>query len=757
MGCISLSITFLPLSMLSVTAVKRLTAQHAQSLPRIRNIGISAHIDHGKTTLSERILFYSGKIKAMHEVKGSSDVGATMDSMELEKERGITIRSAATYCTWKTSQINLIDTPGHVDFTIEVERALRVLDGAVLVICGVSGVQTQTVTVDRQMRRYSVPRMMFINKLDRDGANARRTIELARQKLGLRCAAIQLPIGEMHEFEGIIDVIEKRAVYFDGKFGETVRVEEAIPAHLAAKAEEAFQELFSSLADVDPEMEDLYLNEQRPTAGQMHAAIRRTVIANTFVPVLMGTAYKNKGVQLLLDAVERYLPNPTERTNTAYSFTETKVGEATERVKGDKVVLESDDEKPLVAFTYKIEETKGVGLSNYIRVYQGKVRKGDSLRNVRTGRTFTVGTLVRMHASSTVSVNDIACGDICALVGELDLASGDTVVRNVPATSPMAAGSIGLENMFIPPPVMSLTVRARSPAEQRLMEKRMKGFQREDPTLRLVTNDETQEFVLQGMGELHLEIYLERLRREYAIETVVGRPTVNYREIIQERVEFDFTHKRQSGGAGQYAHVRGYIEPLRVDFASEEGDKNEYRSTCKFDEITESLQKSFQNTFLRSIFGGGPMINAPLWGVRVVLESGTMHEVDSKDIAFKNAAKYMFEEYFPKCAPTLVEPWMAIDITAPQKAMTDVMNEFVRRGGTTMDTKMESTDAVILGEAPLSAMFGFINKLRSLTKGEGAFSMEFKEYRPMAAHTAQEVMDERNRVLDREVGFRLSG
>ena len=744
--------------MFRASALKRLTPQHAQALPRIRNIGISAHIDHGKTTISERILFYSGKIKAMHEVKGSSDVGATMDSMELEKERGITIRSAATYCTWKNSQINLIDTPGHVDFTIEVERALRVLDGAVLVICGCSGVQTQTVTVDRQMRRYSVPRMVFINKLDRDGASAQRTIDMAREKLGLRCAFIQIPIGEMHEFEGIIDVIENHAVYFDGKFGEVVRVEQAIPEHLKEKTEAAFQELVATLADVDPEMEELFLNEQRPTAAQLHAAIRRTVIANAFIPVLMGTAYKNKGVQLLLDAVERYLPAPTERVNTANMFAEKKMNEVVERVKTDeKVTLANDDEKPLVAFTYKIEETKGVGLSNYIRVYQGRIRKGDSLRNQRTGKTFAVQKLVRMHANSTVAVNDISCGDICALVGELDLASGDTVVRNVPAGSPMSAGNLGLENMFVPPPVMSLTVKAKNPAEQRLMETRMKSFQREDPTLRLGLNEETREFVLQGMGELHLEIYLERLRREYAIDTVVGRPTVNYREIIQERMEFDFTHKRQSGGAGQYAHVKGYIEPLNIDFSSEDGAKNEYKSTCRFDEITENLQKSFQKEFLRSIFGSGPIINAPLWGVRVVLEGGTMHEVDSTDIAFRNAAKGMFAEYFPKCTPTLVEPWMTIDITVPQKTMVDVMGEFVRRGGSTMDTKTENTDSIILGEAPLSVMFGFINKLRSLTKGEGAFSMEFKEYRPMPVHAAQEVMDERNKVLDRTVSFSLAG
>ncbi|KNH07383.1 Mitochondrial elongation factor G [Perkinsela sp. CCAP 1560/4] len=741
--------------MFVASVLNRLTPQHAQNLLNIRNIGISAHIDHGKTTLSERILFYSGKIKAMHEVKGSSDIGATMDSMELEKERGITIRSAATYCKWKTSQINLIDTPGHVDFTIEVERALRVLDGAILVICAVNGVQTQTITVDRQMRRYAVPRMIFINKMDRDGANSKRVIDLARSKLNLKCAPIQLPIGEMHEFEGVIDVIEKRAIYFDGAFGETVRVEGSVPAFLAQRVEEAYEELFTTLADVDSEMEDLFLNDRRPTSAQMHAAVRRTVIANQFIPVLMGTAYKNKGVQVLLDAVERYLPNPTERVNVAHAFTETQVEDRVERVKGESVTLQNDDEKPLVAFTYKIEETRGLGLSNYIRIYQGRVRKGDTLLNVRTGRSFSVAKLVRMHANSAVAVNEILCGDICAIVGELELASGDTVVRNVPPQSPLWAGNIGLENMYVPPPVMSLSVKAKDQKDQTLMEKKMQNFQREDPTLRIVVNPETREFVIQGMGELHLEIYLERLRREYDVDTTVGKPTVNYREIIQERVEFDFTHKRQSGGAGQYAHVKGYIEPMKIDLTTDTGDKNEYKSTCKADEVTENLQKSFQNYFLRTVFGNGPMIDAPLWGVRVVLESGTMHEVDSKDIAFKNAAKYMFAEYFPKCAPTLIEPWMAVDISSPQKALNEVLSEFVQRGGLTMETKVDNFEAVILGEAPLSAMFGFINKLRSLTKGEGAFSLEFKEYRPMSTHDAQKVMDERNAILERKVDFQL--
>jgi elongation factor G len=736
--------------MLRLTAFLRATPAFIETVALSRNIGISAHIDSGKTTLTERILFYTGKIAKIHEVKGSSEVGATMDSMELEKERGITIRSAATNCKWKENNINIIDTPGHVDFTIEVERALRVLDGAILLMCAVGGVQSQTLTVDRQMRRYGVPRICFINKMDRDNANPQRALKMAQEKLGINAAFIQLNIGTSQDFEGIVDIIEQRAVYFDGKFGEQIRFAE-IPVFMRDDALAARKELFAKLAEHDSEMEELFLSEMEPTVEQVHSAIRRTTIANKFIPVMLGSAYKNKGVQLLLDAVSRYLPNPLERVNGGYTVKRVvdEDGNKT-NVKDEPTTLLTDDEKPLVAMIFKLEETQKTGFCNYLRVYQGKMRR-ENLINIRTGKTFTPPKLVRMHADSIIPIDEVKAGDICAIAGDVDASSGDTIMR----AGPMQGTPVSCEDMYVPPRVISASIKVANDKDTNRFRERMYAFMREDPTFSFFLNPETKENIIEGMGELHLEIYVERLKREFGIVAELGKPTVNYREVISVRKEFDFVFKRQSGGAGQWAHIKGYIEPLPIDMATEKGTKNKVTSKCSNGDIREALQKSFIKQFERKIFHGGELMGAPVWGVHAHLNGGAMHEVDSNDKAFTNATQELWETLLPQLEPTLVEPFMEVEMNVPSHCMTDVATEFSKREGIVQETSVNGAESTIRGETALDTMFGFITDLRKLTKGQGDFSMHFKEYRPMAQYKAQKRMDERNKEQGRKL-YQLS-
>ena len=735
-----------------------------------RNIGISAHIDSGKTTVSERFLFYTGRINAIHEVKGNDGVGATMDSMELERERGITIRSAATSCKWKDININLIDTPGHVDFTIEVERALRVLDGAIMLMCGVGAVQSQTLTVDRQMRRYSLPRLIFINKLDRDNASPQRCMEQIRERLDLHCAPLQINMGIAHDFEGIIDIIEEEAVYFDGKNGENLRREKPVPDYMKEELAAARNELIQKLADVDSEMEDLFLNEETPTKEQFKAAIRRATTATKFVPILMGSAYKNKGVQLLLDAVADYLPTPSERKNTAHEQVGTLVEEDVEsasksqqptnqqlkdlirwETKGS-VVLQNDDEKPLIAMMFKLEQTQRVGMANYMRIYQGRIRKGDKIINVRTGASVSIPKLVKMHANSTEAVDTVAAGDICAVVGEIKASSGDTFTRSGPLGFPCTdKHKFACENMYVPPRVISMSIKAKEERQERESLSYLQHFMREDPTLYVSRNQETNEVIMEGMGELHLGVYVERLKREFFLNVDTGKPTVNYREVITKKYDYDYIFKRQSGGQGQWAHVKGRIEPLdSIDLTRERGVKNRIVLKCPNGDIREALQKSFQKYVETKIFKKGNIINAPVWGVKISLTGGAMHEVDSTDIAFRHCAQTLWDETLLKLNPTLLEPYMGVEINAPSQYLSDIQSEFARRQGVLLESNVSGPDCVIRGESALDTMFGFISDLRQLTKGQGEFSMEFKEYRTMPTFKAQEIADERNKILGRK-------
>lgn len=717
-----------------------------EKINRVRNVGISAHIDSGKTTVTERILFYSGRIDRIHEVKGGTEVGATMDSMELEKERGITIRSAATQCKWGDSLINVIDTPGHVDFTIEVERALRVLDGAILLMCAVGGVQSQTLTVDRQMRRYKVPRIAFINKLDRDNANPQRAISQARERLGINAAPIHLNIGIAQDFEGVVEIIESRAVHFKGPFGEKLEYSD-VPDYMAADVANARKDLISRLAECDEEMEEAFLEDREPSVEQIHAAIRRATVKNAFVPVLMGSAYRNKGVQLLLDAVCRYLPSPLERENTGFEVKKVKNDDGdVSLTKGEPVKFDTDDEKPFVGLVFKLEETRKSGLSNYVRVYQGKMRR-EHLLNVRTGKSFLPPKLVRMHADSAEVIDEVRAGDICAIQGDADLASGDTLMK----AGPQSAKLFSCEDMYIPPRVISACIKVTGDTEAGKVRERLQAFMREDPTFVYYKNQETDEDIIEGMGELHLDIYVERLKREYGFKVELGKPTVNYREVITVKQEFDFVYKRQSGGAGQWAHLKGFVEPLPIDMSVEKGQKNKITVKCSNGDIREALQKSVVKQLERKILVKGELMQAPVWGVHFCLNGGGMHEVDSNDLAFRNATQELWETLLPSLRPTLVEPYMEIEMTVPTTNMTDVSTMFGKRDGIVTETVVNGPDTIIHGEAAMDTMFGFISDLRRLTKGQGDFSMQFKEYRAMAPYKAQQKMDDRNKTLERKL------
>jgi elongation factor G len=701
----------------SAAAVKdRLDDPDALRLARLRNIGISAHIDSGKTTLTERVLFYSGRIREMHEVRGKDNVGATMDWMDLEREKGITIQSAATYCSWRDSNFNLIDTPGHVDFTIEVERALRVLDGAVLVLCAVSGVQSQTITVDRQMKRYNVPRISFVNKMDRAGANPFRVIEQIRTKLRLPAAAIQVPIGVEDAFEGVVDIIREKAIYNKGSRGEIVE-EGPVPEHLKDLVKEKREELIATLADVDDEMAELFLNEQTPTSEQLVAAIRRATIACKFTPVLMGTAIKHKGVQPVLDAVIDYLPNPTEVENIALDLKNNE----------QPVKLVTDSKAPFVGLAFKLEEGK-YGQLTYLRVYQGTLRRGGYATHVRSGKKVKIARLVRMHSNEMEDVDEVGAGEICALFG-IECASGDTFTDGTVSYS--------MTSMFVPEPVISLSIKPKG-KDTPNFSKALNRFQKEDPTFRVHLDPESKETIISGMGELHLEVYVERMRREYNVDCVTGKPRVAFRETITEKVPFNYTHKKQSGGAGQFGRVIGYIEPMTPD---ENGNSTEFVNKVVGGNIPSSYipacQKGFEDGLEK-----GTLIGHPVTGTRLVLEDGLAHSVDSSELAFRLATFYAFREAFRKAKPIIMEPIMTVSITAPVEFQGNVLGSINKRKGTIIDTEVQEDYFVATAEVPLNNMFGYSTELRSSTQGKGEFTMEYKQHAPVPSYVQEELVAE---------------
>ena len=697
------------------------------SIEKVRNIGISAHIDSGKTTLSERILYYTGKIHRIEEVKGKSGVGATMDFMDLEREKGITIQSAATSAEWEGHTINLIDTPGHVDFTIEVERALRVLDGAVMVLCGVAGVQSQSYTVDRQMRRYKVPRLAFINKLDRSGANAERVTAQLKEKLALHPIAVQIPIGAEDRFAGVVDLIKMKAVYFDGDNGEDVR-EAEIPSELAEQAKQARASLIEQVADVDDHLAEKYLAEQPITTEDLLPAIRRATVAFKATPVFLGSAYKNKGVQLLLDGINAFLPNPTEVENHALDQDKDEAA----------ITLASEPSQPFVGLAFKLEDGR-YGQLTYMRIYQGKVSKGDFIVNCSANqRKIKVPRLVRMHADEMEDIDTAVAGDIVALFG-VDCASGDTFTDG--------RLNCTMTSMHVPDAVIALAVEPKEKNSATNFSKALGRFTKEDPTFRVHRDEESGQTIISGMGELHLEIYIERMRREYNCVVIPGRPQVKYRETITARADFSYTHKKQTGGSGQYGKVAGFVEPLPSGHATGYEFVDDIAGGAIPREFIPACDKGFQEAMKK-----GPLIGFPIVGVRCTIDDGQSHPVDSSEIAFRTAALMGFREAYNKAKPTILEPIMLVEVQFPEEFQGAVIGQLNQRRGTILSTEKHETYVQALAEVPLADMFGYSTDLRSATQGKGEFSMEFKRYSELPKQQREAMILEFRTKRDKESG-----
>jgi elongation factor G len=678
----------------------------------MRNIGISAHIDSGKTTLTERILYYCNKIHAIHEVKGKDGIGATMDFMELERERGITIVSAATNVEWNKHPINIIDTPGHVDFTIEVERALRVLDGAILVLCAVGGVQSQSITVDRQLRRYKVPAIAFINKCDRTGANPERVKNDLCSKLGRNAVLMQLPIGLEDKLEGLIDLVTMKAIYFDGPRGDDLRYGE-IPGHLLEKAKMTREELVDAASMFSDELAEAFL-DGKDTPELIYAAVRKGTLSRELTPVFMGTAYKNKGIQPLLDAVVEYLPAPTDVQNFAIDIDDNQ----------KEVELFPEITKPTVAIGFKLEEGQ-YGQLTYIRVYQGSIKKGDELTNTRSKKRFKVGRLIRMHANNMEDIDYAPPGDIVALFG-VDCASGDTFTED--------GLNYSMSSMYVPEPVISLAISPKNNQSADAMSKALNRFSKEDPTFRTFVDNESKETIIRGMGELHLDIYIERMKREYKVELDIGMPQVAYREAITQKVEFDYTHKKQSGGAGQYGRVAGIMEPnLEKDY--------EFIDEIKGGAIPREYISSCDKGF-KACLGKGSVIGFPIVGIKITINDGNSHPVDSSDMAFQLSAIGAFRQAYSKAKPEILEPIMKVEVEGPCDFQGNVLSSINQRRGIIICTSEDNIFARVEAEVPLSEMFGYSTVLRSITQGKAQFTMEFARYGKVPAAICEKLVKE---------------
>jgi elongation factor G len=683
-----------------------------------RNIGISAHIDSGKTTLTERILYYTGKIHKMEEVRGGGE-GATMDHMELEKEKGITITSAATTVEWDGYNINIIDTPGHVDFTVEVERSLRVLDGAVLVLCSVAGVQSQSITVDRQMKRYGVPRLAFINKMDRIGADPFRGIKDLQEKLGLNAVAMQIPIGAEAGFQGVIDLITMKAITHIGEQGEEVVMGE-IPKALQAEAEQRRHEMLDVVSLYDDDLTDDLLEERDVSEEDVHRAVLKGVRSLDLVPVFMGTAVKNAGVQPLMDAICRYLPSPLD----AAPMTAKAVGH-----EEDEVILVPDPAKPLVCMAFKIAD-EDYGQLTYTRIYQGTLAKGDTIVNSRTGQKLRVGRLVRMHANDRKNIDFAKSGDIVAMIG-VECASGDTFCH--------PGVDVTCESMYVPDPVISFSI---DPSDTRSADKLGKALQRfikEDPTFNVHTDQESSEIIISGMGELHLDIYIERIQREYGVALKVGAPQVNYREAITHKAEFNHTHKKQTGGSGQYAVVMGDIEPIEV---GSDGQDFIFENKVKGGNIPQEFITSCEKGF-RDALDKGPLAEFPVVGIHLILRDGKHHDVDSSDMAFRICARTAMRAVILKAGPCLLEPIMKVEVETPEDFQGGVIGDLSSRRGVIVGLETRDKNTVIQASLPLAEMFGYATALRSSTAGKATYSMEFEKYSILPKLQQQEVVASR--------------
>jgi elongation factor G len=686
-----------------------------KQISRIRNIGISAHIDSGKTTLSERILYYTGRIHRMQEVH-ANEGGATMDYMDLERERGITITAAATQVTWNDKSINLIDTPGHVDFTVEVERSLRVLDGAIMVLCSVGGVQSQSITVDQQIKRYRVPRIAFINKMDRVGADPERVRQELKDKLSLNVVPIQINIGVAESFQGVIDLINMQAITFEGSSGEQV-VRGPIPAEYADSAAHAREKMLDALSMYNNEMMELLLEEKPIEQDMIRRTIREATINRDIVPLMMGSAFKNKGVQPLMDAVCDFLPSPMDRS----SFARDHDNEGTE------IPLASDPDAPLVAMVFKITD-ESFGQLSYVRVYQGRIIRGRQYRNARTNRMQRIGRIVRMHANDRNDITDAGPGDIIALLS-VDCASGDTICGD--------GVNYSLESIFVAEPVISLSVMPASSADQERMAKALSRFMKEDPTFRVSTDPKTGQTVISGMGELHLDIYTERMRREFKAEVTVGIPNVSYREAPTVEAEFNYKHRKQTGGSGQYAHVVGRLIPLPEDAESSYEFEDNVTSGRIPNEYIPAVNKGFQAAMKK-----GPLAGFEIVGCKMCLDDGSYHSVDSSEMAFRTAGRDAFIEAFKKSRPCLLEPIMTVEIEMPGEFQGPVVGDLNSRRGIIMGTEARNNYTVVRAEVPLANMFGYATVIRGMTRGTGTFSMEMSRYARVPAKISELILEQ---------------
>ena len=693
-------------------------------ISKLRNIGIAAHIDSGKTTLSERILFFTGKIRKVVEIRSKEGDGPTMDSMDLEREKGITIQSAATYCSWKDYNINLIDTPGHIDFTVEVERSLRVLDGAILVLCGVAGVQSQSTTVDRQMRRYAVPRIAFVNKLDRSGANADRVVAQLEEKLRHKPVLLTMPIGLEDNLSGVVDLQTMKAVYYKGIDGQDIIIEN-IPEHLIEEAKSRRLQIIERLADFDDTIAEKFLAEEEISNELLKQTIRRLTIGLHITPVFCGTAKRNFGIQTLLDGVIDYLPNPTERTNYGLDISNNE----------EKVELKTDDKKPVVALAFKLEDGR-YGQLSYMRIYQGLFKKGNFIVNMTTGKKVKINRLVRMHADEMHDIEEASAGDIVATFG-LECASGDTFTDgNV---------NINMTSMFVPNPVIELAISPKTRDQEVNFSKALNRFSKEDPTFKVARDEESGETIIRGMGELHLEVYIERMRREYNSEVVVGKPKVAYREAITERADFNYTHKKQSGGAGQFARVAGYLEPIPPNSPEPVVFKSVIVGGVISKEYIPSCEKGFKTQLNEGFLIGQPIVN-----IMIELNDGQMHTVDSSELAFNLAARQAIRETVSKAKPIILEPIMKLEISCPDDFQGNVIGQINQRRGVIMDTQSNNGFVVINAEVPLREMFGYASDIRGVTQGKGEFTMEFLKYVQTPRSIQEDIIKEYNEIKEQK-------
>jgi elongation factor G len=714
-------------------------------MAKTRNIGISAHIDSGKTTLSERILFYCDRIHKIEDVRGGG-AGATMDHMELEKEKGITITSAATTVFWKglnnngttfakgiekDTRVNLIDTPGHVDFTVEVERSLRVLDGAILVLCSVAGVQSQSITVDRQMKRYKVPRMCFLNKMDRMGANPFKGVAALREKLNHNAVLMQLPIGAEDQFNGVVDLITRKAYYFDGDNGENVR-EEAAPAEMLDLIEEHRAAMIDAVSEYDDEVMEKYLEGNEPTEEEIHRCVKAGVNSLQLTPVFMGSAFKNKGVQLLLEAVARYLPSPLECAKPTVVNSDN----------GERVEINPSKDESLICMAFKITDEQ-FGQLTYTRIYRGVLNKGDTIWNTRTGKKLRVGRMVRMNSNDRENIDSAHAGDIIAMIG-VDCASGDTFVGDDKDLN------ISCEGIHVPIPVIELSIAVKDKNDQAKLSKGLSRFMKEDPTFHVFTDEESGETRIAGMGELHLEIYVERLKREYGCEVIVGAPQVNYRETIRSETNFDYTHKKQTGGSGQFGQVVGLLRPLTDENKKEEGQifrfHNEIKGGVIPTEFIGACEKGFND-----VMDKGPLAAFPLINCEVFLRDGKAHDVDSSDMAFRIASRQAMRQAVRNASPCLLEPIMKVEVTTPDEYQGSVIGDLSSRRGMIQGSETDPGGEVIINaEVPLSEMFGYSSELRSMSAGKATYTMEFSRYAECPSNISEKVITERKEKLAKD-------